>query len=141
MNPKELALSIARFLDSKKATDLEVIQIGELTTIGDYFVVASAGNTTLVKSLCEDLDEYLGRQGIEPKRIEGRSSAQWILMDYRDVIVHIFRNGKKNGSRPVRSTPKMTTPSPNTMRWWSSPIPPGRGCTWGTPVPILRWIS
>ena len=73
MNPKELALSIARFLDSKKATDLEVIQIGEL-----------------VKSLCEDLDEYLGRQGIEPKRIEGRSSAQWILMDYRDVIVHIF---------------------------------------------------
>jgi ribosome-associated protein len=90
MNSKELALSIARFLDSKKATDLEVIQIGELTTIGDYFVVATAGNTTLVKSLCEDLDEYLGRQGIEPKRIEGRSSAQWILMDYRDVIVHIF---------------------------------------------------
>ena len=90
MNSKELALSIARFLDSKKATDLEVIQIGELTTIGDYFVVATASNTTLVKSLCEDLDEYLGRQGIEPKRIEGRSSAQWILMDYRDVIVHIF---------------------------------------------------
>ena len=90
MNSKELALSIAKFLDSKKATDLEVIQIGELTTIGDYFVVATASNTTLVKSLCEDLDEYLGRQGIEPKRIEGRSSAQWILMDYRDVIVHIF---------------------------------------------------
>ena len=44
MNSKELALSIARFLDSKKATDLEVIQIGELTTIGDYFVVATAGN-------------------------------------------------------------------------------------------------
>ena len=85
MNSKELALSIAKFLDSKKATDLEVIQIGELTTIGDYFVVATASNTTLVKSLCEDLDEYLGRQGIEPKRIEGRSSAQWILMDYRDV--------------------------------------------------------
>lgn len=96
MNPKELALSIARFLDSKKATDLEVIQIGELTTIGDYFVVASAGNTTLVKSLCEDLDEYLGRQGIEPKRIEGRSSAQWILMDYRDVIVHIFYAETRN---------------------------------------------
>ena len=90
MNSKELALSIARFLDSKKATDLEVIQIGELTTIGDYFVVATASNTTLVKSLCEDLDAYLGRQGIEPKRIEGRGSAQWILMDYRDVIVHIF---------------------------------------------------
>ena len=64
MNSKELALSIAKFLDSKKATDLEVIQIGELTTIGDYFVVATASNTTLVKSLCEDLDEYLGRQGI-----------------------------------------------------------------------------
>ena len=74
----------------------EVIQIGELTTIGDYFVVASAGNTTLVKSLCEDLDEYLGRQGIEPKRIEGRSSAQWILMDYRDVIVHIFYAETRN---------------------------------------------
>ena len=89
MNSKELALSIAKFLDSKKATDLEVIQIGELTTIGDYFVVATASNTTLVKSLCED-------QGIEPKRIEGRSSAQWILMDYRDVIVHIFYAETRN---------------------------------------------
>ena len=91
MNSKELALSIAKFLDSKKAPDLEVIQIGELTTIGDYFVVATASNTTLVKSLCEDLDEYLGRQGIE-----GRSSAQWILMDYRDVIVHIFYAETRN---------------------------------------------
>ena len=85
MNSKELALSIAKFLDSKKATDLEVIQIGELTTIGDYFVVATASNTTLVKSLCEDLDDYLGR-----------SSAQWILMDYRDVIVHIFYAETRN---------------------------------------------
>lgn len=92
MESKELALEIARFLDSKKATDLEVIEIGHLTTIGDYFVVASANNTTLVKALCEDLDEHLGRKGIEPKRVEGRSTAQWILMDYRDVIVHIFYN-------------------------------------------------
>lgn len=90
MEPKELALEAARFLDSKKATDLEVIQIGELTTIGDYFVIATADNTTLVKSLCENLDDYLGHKGIEPKRIEGRSTSQWILMDYRDVIVHIF---------------------------------------------------
>lgn len=90
MNSRELALEITKFLDSKKATDLEVIQIGELTTIGDYFVIATASNTTLVKSLCEELDDYLGKKGIEPKRIEGRSAAQWILMDYRDVIVHIF---------------------------------------------------
>lgn len=90
MESRELALEIAKYLDSKKATDLEVIQIGELTCIGDYFVVATASNTTLVKALCEELDDYLGRKGINPKRIEGRSSAQWILMDYRDVIVHIF---------------------------------------------------
>ena len=99
MNSKELALSIAKFLDSKKATDLEVIQIGELTTIGDYFVVATASNTTLVKSLCEDLDEYLGRQGIEPKRIEGRSSVRdgrWGVLDYGDVIVHIFYAETRN---------------------------------------------
>ena len=88
---KELALEIAKFLDSKKATDLEVIQIGELTTIGDFFVIATANNTSLVKSLCEDLDEYLGKKrGISPKRIEGKTAGQWILMDYRDVIVHIF---------------------------------------------------
>ena len=111
MNSKELALSIAKFLDSKKATDLEVIQIGELTTIGDYFVVATASNTTLVKSLCEDLDEYLGRQGIEPKRIEGRSSAQWILMDYRDVIVHIFYAETRNFYSIVYG------PMPPACRW------------------------
>lgn len=90
MEPKELAIDIARFLDGRKATDLEIIQIGSLTTIGDYFVVATASNRVLSKALCEDLDQYLGRKGIEPKRIEGRSAGEWILMDYRDVIVHIF---------------------------------------------------
>lgn len=91
MESKELALEIAKFLDSKKATDLEVIQIGELTTIGDYFVIATASNTVMVKALCDDLDEHLGKtRGISPKRIEGRSTGQWILLDYRDVIVHIF---------------------------------------------------
>ncbi len=81
MNSKELALSIAKFLDSEKGDRPGGHPDRRADHHGDYFVVATASNTTLVKSLCEDLDEYLGRQGIEPKRIEGRSSAQWILMD------------------------------------------------------------
>ncbi len=99
MNPKELALSIARFLDSKKATDLEVIQIGELTTIGDYFVVASAGNTTLVKSLCEDLDEYLGQSyaPINHTMENAKSPRSFSILHFQFSITPPLRKSRHSG--------------------------------------------
>ncbi|MDR2932147.1 MAG: ribosome silencing factor [Oscillospiraceae bacterium] len=79
-------------LDNKKATDLTVLEVGKITTLGDYFVIASGSNITQVKSLAEELEDRLSEQGIEPRRVEGERSAAWILMDYGDVIIHIFHD-------------------------------------------------
>jgi len=89
-NSLQFVEKAVRLLDSKKAEDIVVLNIGELTSIGDYFVIASGNNTTLVKTLSEELDEKFSKEGIEPRRIEGASSAMWILMDYVDVVIHLF---------------------------------------------------
>ncbi len=91
MTPKERAVQIARILDEKKALDIKVLHIGDLTSIGDYFIVATGTSTTQVKALSDEVDRVLSSEGLEPKRIEGFQGASWILMDYYDVIVHIFQ--------------------------------------------------
>lgn len=83
-------------LDSKKAEDIVVLDIRERTSIGDFFIIASAGNTTLVKTLADELEDKFAAEGIEPRRVEGASSAMWILMDYGDVVVHIFYNEQRD---------------------------------------------
>lgn len=91
MTSLELAQKMVKILDGKKATDIKLIDIRGLSTLGDYFLLASASNTTLTKSLSDELEERLSKEdGLEPKRIEGYQSASWILLDYYDVIVHIF---------------------------------------------------
>jgi len=90
MKSIELAEKIIRILDAKKADDIVTLDIGGQTSLADYFVIASGKNTTLVKTLAEEIEEKLSGIGIEPRRIEGASSCMWILMDYSDVIVHVF---------------------------------------------------
>ncbi len=91
MESYELAKKIATILDSKKATDIRVLKIKEISSLGDYFVLASANNSSLVQALSDEIDFRIGHEdGIAPRRVEGYSSAKWILMDYADVIVHIF---------------------------------------------------
>lgn len=92
MNSIDLVKFACKLLDSKKATDLVVLDIREVTSLGDYFVVASGTSTTQVKALAGELEDKLAEQKIEPRRIEGESSAMWVLMDYGDVIVHIFNH-------------------------------------------------
>lgn len=90
MNSVELSKAIVTLLDSKKAKDIIAIEVKDLTTLGDYFIIASGSSTSQVKAMAEEVEDTLGRQGIEPKQIEGYSSSNWILLDYRDVIVHLF---------------------------------------------------
>lgn len=90
MNSFELAKSIATVLDSKKADDLKVIKISDLTIISDYFVIASASNSTHVKSLADDVEFEIKKLGRSPERVEGYQGANWIVLDYLDVVVHIF---------------------------------------------------
>lgn len=90
MNSEELAKKIVKVLDSKKGIDITGIDIRELTTIGDYFILVTGTSSPHVKALAEEVEDTLAKEGIEPRRIEGAQSATWILMDYQDVILHIF---------------------------------------------------
>lgn len=86
----EMAKIAYEALDAKKGEDIKIIEIGEITSIADYFIIANGSNTSQVDALVSAVEEALGRQGYEPKRIEGIRSASWILMDYGDVVVHVF---------------------------------------------------
>ena len=90
MNSQELAKKIVKILDSKKGMDITGIDIPDLTTIGDYFILVTGTSSPHVKALAEEVEDTLAREGLEPRRIEGAQSAAWILIDYQDVILHIF---------------------------------------------------
>lgn len=85
-----LATEAAKALSSKKAQDIKVIKIRDLTVVTDYFVIASGTSTTQVKALAEEVEFKLAQQDIKPLRTEGYDSKNWILLDYGNVIVHVF---------------------------------------------------
>lgn len=87
---KEIARITYQSLDEKKAEDIKVIEIGDITIIADYFIIANGTNSSQVQALVDNVQQVLTKHGYEPKRIEGVRSASWILMDYGDVVVHIF---------------------------------------------------
>ena len=86
---QELEIAV-KALDSKKAKNINVLKIDDLTILGNYFVIASATSTTQVRALAEEVEYQLSQQGIEPKGIEGYQDKTWIVLDYVDVIVHVF---------------------------------------------------
>ncbi len=77
-------------LNDKKAEDIKVIDISNISIMADYFIITSGNNPNQIQAMCENVKEKLGRAGYEYKQIEGYDTANWILMDYRDMIVHIF---------------------------------------------------
>ena len=96
MTSKELAGKIVKILDSKKALDIRVIGISDLTIIADYFVLATGTSNTQVKALADEVEYQLKRQDIMPNRIEGYNSSSWILVDYGNIVVHIFQKDTRD---------------------------------------------
>ena len=90
MNSKEIARMACEAMEDKKAQDIKIIEIGNISTLADYFIIASGTNRSQVQAMADNVNETLGRAGIEPKQMEGYQNANWILMDYRDVVIHIF---------------------------------------------------
>lgn len=90
MESKELAKLAIEALEDKKAEDIKVIDISNVSVIADYFILASGNNRNQVQALADSVDEACGRAGHPVKQTEGYDSANWILMDFSDVIVHIF---------------------------------------------------
>ncbi|MCR5793282.1 MAG: ribosome silencing factor [Lachnospiraceae bacterium] len=89
-NTKELIKVVYDALEDKKAENITIIDIQNLTTIADYFVIADGTNTSQVQALVDNVEEKLAKAGERPIRIEGIKNSGWILMDYGNFVVHIF---------------------------------------------------
>ena len=77
-------------LEDKKGEDIVVLEVGDITVLADYFIIANGTNSSQVQALVDSVEESLHKEGINPNRIEGIGNSNWILMDYGDIIVHIF---------------------------------------------------
>ena len=88
--PKELVKLAYNALSDKKGGDIKVIDIHEVSVLADYFLIADGSNINQVQAMADSVSETLGRAGVEPKQMEGYQTANWILLDYRDVVIHIF---------------------------------------------------
>jgi ribosome-associated protein len=84
------ALLVGRFALEKKAYDLVVMEVRDLTSIADYFIVCSGRSDRQVQSIAQGIEENLRGKGVRPHSVEGTGRGQWVLMDFSDVIVHIF---------------------------------------------------
>lgn len=88
---RALAVDAARFADDLKASDILVLQVGDVLSLTEYFVIVSASNRRLVDALTDDIEAKLrDAHGRSPIRVEGARELQWVLIDYGDVIVHVF---------------------------------------------------
>ena len=93
-NGKDRSAELARIaisaLEDKKAEDVRVIDIGDVSVLADYFIIANGNNRTQVQAMADEVEQRLGRAGVEPKQIEGYQTGNWVLLDFGDVIIHIF---------------------------------------------------
>ena len=87
---KELAEAIAEVLDSKKGFDIEVIYVADKTVVAEYFVICSGNTSTHIKSLVDETEYKIGQRNLLPYHVEGKDNNAWIVMDYSNVIVHVF---------------------------------------------------
>ena len=88
---RALANEIARLALSKKAFDVSVLEIRELSSVADYFVLASGATDIQVRAICHAIDDGLRAKGVKPHHVEGMAGATWVLLDYVDVVVHIMQ--------------------------------------------------
>ena len=93
---KEMAKIAFHALEEKKANDVRIIDISGVSVIADYFIIASGSNENQLEAMKDSVDEELYKAGFKSKRIEGNQHSSWILMDYKDIIVHIFSEEDRN---------------------------------------------
>ncbi len=77
-------------LSDKKANNIVILDIGEISVIADYFIIADGGSPSQINALVDNVEEKLAELNVRPVNIEGIQNASWVLMDYGDIIIHIF---------------------------------------------------
>ena len=87
---KRMAGVAIRALEDKKAEDIRVIDISQVSVLADYFIIANGTNTSQIQALADEVEEKLGRDGYPLRQMEGYDHANWVLLDFGDIIIHIF---------------------------------------------------
>ncbi len=91
MDLKEQVKVIINALEDKKASDISVLDISGLSVMADYFIIGSGSNANQIGAIIDEIEEKLFKEcGLSPKAVEGNRNSGWILLDYRDIIIHIF---------------------------------------------------
>lgn len=92
MTTQEIVKTAVRIMEDKKGSEIRVIDISKVSVIADYFILVSGNNTNQTQAISDEIEMQLGRQGVSLKQKEGYQGGNWILLDYRDVVVHIFNS-------------------------------------------------
>ena len=87
---RELTRLVIDALEDKKASDIRVIDISDVSVLADYFIIANGTNRNQIQAMSDEVEEKMGRAGYPVKQVEGYNNAAWILLDFGDIIVHLF---------------------------------------------------
>lgn len=87
---KEMAKKALEALEDKKAKDIRILDISAVSVLADYFLIASGSNRNQVQAMVDNVEEKLHEAGFDPRQVEGYQTANWVLLDYGDIIIHVF---------------------------------------------------
>lgn len=90
MTEQDILKIAIKAIDSKRGENIKVLKVGDITILANYFVIANGNSSTQVKALADEVEFKLSEAGLEPHRTEGFQGANWIVLDYIDVVIHIF---------------------------------------------------
>lgn len=90
MTDQEILKIAIKAIDSKQGDNIRVLEIGDITILANYFVIVNGNSNTQVKAIADEVEFKLSEAGLEPHRTEGYQGANWIVLDYIDVVIHIF---------------------------------------------------
>ncbi len=93
---KDIALLASEAAESKKANDVQILDVKELTIIADYFLICSGNSEVQVKAIARAIENKLAEEDILARKVAGKEEARWILLDYADIIIHVFRQNERD---------------------------------------------
>lgn len=91
MDSKELLETVVKAADSKRAEEIVALDVANVSLLADYFVIMQANSERQVKAIADEIEEKVAATGVQVRDIEGKNAANWVLLDFGDVVVHVFR--------------------------------------------------
>ena len=91
MDSKELLETVVKAADSKRAEEIVALDVANVSLLADYFVIMQANSERQVKAIADEIEENVAAAGVQVRDIEGKNAANWVLLDFGDVVVHVFR--------------------------------------------------